>query len=66
MNNYLKQKLEEKNISQSELARRTGTKKSNISNIIAKRSKPSLELAYNISIALDISLMELVRSILNE
>lgn len=66
MNNYLKQKLEEKHISQSELAKRCGVGRSHISQIIHKKVKPSLDLTYNIAIILDISLGELIRSILDE
>jgi putative transcriptional regulator len=66
MNNYLKQKLEEKNMSQSELAKRCGVGKSHISQIIHKNVKPSLDLTYDISTILDISIEELIRSILDE
>ena len=66
MNNYLKQKLEERNITQIELAKRCGVGKSHINQIIHENVKPSLELAYHISIALDLDLKEFIRSILNE
>ena len=64
MNKYLKQKIEEKHISQTELAKRCGVGRSHISQIIHKKVKPSLELLYNISIVLNIDIGELIKSII--
>lgn len=64
MNNYLKQKLEEKNISQSELAKRCGVGRSFICQIVHSKAKPNLKLVCDISTVLDIDIKELIKSIL--
>lgn len=66
MNKYLKHKLKERNMTQSDLAKRCGVGKSHISQIIHKNVKPSLDLTYDISTILDINIEELIRSILDE
>lgn len=66
MNNYLKQKLKEKNISQSELAKRCGVGRSFICQIVHGYAKPNLKLVCNISTVLDIDIKELIKSILDE
>ena len=62
--NYLKQKLIEKHITQSELARRTGVTEATISRYLNKKRKMNLQIIYQIAIVLDISLEELVKEML--
>ena len=62
--NYLKEKLKEKHMTQTELANRCGVGKACICNIIATRNKPHLELLYNIAIVLDLDLKEFIEEIL--
>lgn len=63
---YLKEKLEEKHISQKDLAIRTGELKSTISRYANEENKRGmrLDLAYKISIALDIPIEEFVKGII--
>lgn len=65
--NYLKEKLKEKNISQSELARRLGVCKSTITHYIQGRiklKKLSVERVCNIADILDIPIDEFIEGIL--
>lgn len=65
--NYLKQKLIEKHITQSELARRTGISRQYISQLCNEKRKfanVKADKIYNIAIALDINLDELVKGML--
>lgn len=64
--NYLKQKLIEKHITQSELARRTGVTEATISRYLNKKRKMNLQIIYQIAIVLDISLEELVKEMLEQ
>lgn len=67
MNNYLKQKLEEKNMSQSELARRTGFSRAYISELcLGKRdiNRMSLERIGDIALALDMCVTDFVRGVI--
>lgn len=59
----LKDLLKNRNISQKELAIRTGVTEATISKYIHKTRKMSLKSAYKIAIALDISLDELAEII---
>ena len=65
--NYLKEKLEEKNISQSELARRLGVTRGYICDLIHGRNylkKMPLDKLVNIANILDIPLDEFIETIL--
>lgn len=65
--NYLKQKLEEKHISQSELARRIGVTRGYICDLCHGRNKLSkmpIEKLGNIAQALDIDIKEFIEEIL--
>lgn len=65
--NYLKQKLIEKHITQSELARRTGISKQYISQLCnGKRKFTNIKVdkIYSIAIVLDVNLDELVNGML--
>lgn len=57
--------LDEREISQSELGRRSGNSRSVINNFLKGRRNPSLLTAYSISKALNISLDELVAETTN-
>ena len=65
--NYLKQKLIEKHITQSELAKRTGISRQYISQLCNEKRKfanVKVDKIYNIATALDINLDELVNEML--
>ncbi len=65
--NYLKEKLEEKNISQSELARRLGVTRGYICDLIHGRQnlkKMPIDKISNIANILDIPLDEFIKGIL--
>lgn len=64
--NYLKQKLEEKNMSQSELARRIGTTHATINAICNNRFKrgPNAMLVYDICQILDLNIKEFIEEII--
>ena len=66
--NYLKEILEEKHITQKELSIRTGIPRTTINRYYVKKNKRpmSLELAYNIALALDIEIDEFIGGILND
>ena len=69
MSNYLKRILEEKHISQNELARRLLLNKSTVSHYISGRIKLknlSLERISDIAFVLDIPLEEMIGEILKE
>lgn len=63
---YLKQKLEEKHITQKELAIRTGIDKGSINYYCNKELKRgmSIENAYNIAMVLDLDIKEFIEEIL--
>ena len=61
--NYLKQKLIEKHITQSELARRTGISRQYISQLCNEKRKfanVKIDKVYDIAIALDVKISELI------
>ena len=58
--NYLKLKLKEKNMSQSELARRIGVSKQYV-YLLYRNEKPSLETFMNIVTVLDLDLKEAIK-----
>lgn len=62
--NYLKEKLIEKHMSQSELARRIGTSPQYVGYLV-RGEKPSLNTAFSIAIALDLDLKEFIDKINN-
>lgn len=65
--NYLKQKLEEKHISQVELGRRIGISRQYVCDMCNGRinfMKMKLESIYNIAMVLDIPLYEFVKGIM--
>ena len=65
--NYLKQKLKEKHISQTELATRLGLNKSTVTHYIKGRiqlKNLSVEKIYTIAMILDIDIKEFIEEIL--
>lgn len=64
--NYLKRKLQERNMSQKELALRCNVLPSTISRYCNNKNKKGMEigLVYNIAIALDIDLKEFIEEIM--
>ena len=63
--NYLKQKLEEKHISQTELAKRTGINRSVLNEyVVGKRKLSKIEHVIALTYALDIDIKEFIEEIL--
>ena len=62
--NYLKQKLEEKNMTQAELARRIGVDASTVCNWIKDRSKISSYYARHIASILNLDIKEFIEEII--
>lgn len=63
--NFLKSKLIEKNMSQSELARRIGVSKQYVCLMCKRNAKPGLETSMAIVKVLDLDLNEFIRWVTN-
>lgn len=69
MSNYLKRKLEEKHISQSEFARRLGVTRAYVCDIVHDRASLKnmpINKIFNMSIILDIPLEEFLKGVFED